>query len=141
MNIYFENNFITARKEAREIILETLDGEFDGYLCDFHNEVFNGGYDWYMITREEAIEAIEKNGSVWDIIDYIIDYEKHHFGNVNTDFSNPIAVYGMLWYIVGEEELYEMFHNCSEYNKWWNEEIDDEKCQFLIDWYKKTIDK
>ena len=67
-------------------------------------------------------------------IKYVIDYEKSVFGEVYTDFSNPAKVANMLWYIVGEEELYSMFEDCSEWDEWWNEEIDETECKVLIAW-------
>lgn len=125
-------NFEEMREEARENIIEVLQ-DYDGYLCDFHNEAFN--MDYYECYTDRAIKKLEEWG-VFDAIEEIKNYEQDNFGTVNTDFSKPCEIINMLWYIIGEEELYTMFEGCEEYDYLWNEEVTEEEVKMLIGWAK-----
>lgn len=126
-------DFMNMRKATREAVVECLENGYDGYLCDLHNEVFNSDYEY--TSNDEAIEALEEDG-VFEAIGAIVEYEKGNFGEVNTDFTNPCNVANMLWYIIGEEELYSMFEDCPEWDEWWNEEIGETECKVLLAWLK-----
>ena len=128
-----KNLFMNMRKTAREAIVECLENGYEGYLCDLHNEIFNTDYEY--IYNHEAIKALEENG-VFEAIDAIVEYEENNFGEVNTNFTNPCEVANMLYYIIGEEELYSMFEDCSEWGEWWNEEIGETECEMLLVWLK-----
>lgn len=125
-------NFESLREEARAHILETLK-DYEGYTCDFHNEAFNT--DYYECYTQNAIDKLEELG-VFDAIQTVKEYEQDNFGVVNTDFSNPCDILNMLWYIVGEEELYSMFEGCEEWDEFWNEEIGETETKVLIAWLK-----
>lgn len=43
-------NFESLREEARVYILEALK-DYEGYTCDFHNEVFNTDYYEYYTSK------------------------------------------------------------------------------------------
>ena len=73
---------------------------------------------------------------MFDAIRTVKEYEQDNFGVVNTDFSDPCAVLNMLWYIVGEEELCDMFEGCEEWDEFWNEEIGETETKVLIGWLK-----
>lgn len=45
-------------------------------------------------------------------------------------------ILNMLWYIVGEEELYSMFENCEEWDELWNEQIGEMETKVLVAWLK-----
>ena len=72
-------------------VLENLD--------DLHNEIFNT--DYYIIGRQQAAEWL--SGNVFEIIEFITEYELDNFGEVSTDLSEPEKVVNMYVYIIGEE--------------------------------------
>ena len=125
-------NFESLREEARTHILETLEN-YEGYTFDFHNEAFNS--DYYEYYTYKAIKKLEELG-VFDAIQTVKEYEQDNFGVVNTDFSNPCDILNMLWYIVGEEELCDMFEDCKEWDEFWNEKIGEIETKVLIAWLK-----
>ena len=111
------------REEAREAIIETLKDGYTGYYCDLHNEVFNS--DYYLIGTYRAKEALEEYG-VFDAIEKVQTYEKDNFGEVYTDLSDPEKLINMLYYIIGEEVLYEMMEDIKEWDENWNNIADEE---------------
>ena len=68
-------------------------------LDDLHHEIFNT--DFYIIGRYKASQWL--GDQVFNIINFIKEYENDNFGSVNTDFSEPEAVVNMYVYIIGEE--------------------------------------
>ena len=68
-------------------------------LWDLHHNIFNT--DFYIIGRYKAKQWLEDQ--VFEIINFIKEYEQDNFGKVNTDFSEPEAVVNMYTYIIGEE--------------------------------------
>lgn len=111
------------REEARAAIIETLKDGFDGYYCDLHHEVFNTNY--YIIGTYEAKEALEEYG-VFDAIAKVQGYEKDQFGEIYTDLSDPEKLINMLYYIIGEEVLFEMMDGVDEFHDNWNNIATDE---------------
>ena len=106
------------RKEAREAIIEVLQDGYSGYYCDLHNEVFNT--DYYIIGTYEAKEAL-KEYDVFEAIEKVQTYEEDY-----TDLSNPEKLVNMLYYIIGEEVLYEMMDGVEAFNENWNNVADEE---------------
>ena len=107
MEKYFTKN------EALEDIQNTLES-YNGCYCDLHDQVFNT--DYYIIGTYEAEKALEQYGA-FEAIRKIQEYENGNFGEVFTDLSNPEKVANMLYYIIGEEaiqELYEYSETFSE---------------------------
>ena len=111
------------RQEAREQIIECLKDGYSGYYCDLHHEVFNT--DYYIIGTYEAKKALEEYG-VWDAIDKVREYETDNFGEVYTDPSNPEKLVNMLYYIIGEEVLWEMLDNSETWSENWDNQADEE---------------
>ena len=111
------------REEAREAIIETLEEGYDGYYCDLHNEVFNTNY--YIVGTEQAKEALREY-DVFEAIEKIQAYEKDNFGDVYTDLSDPEKLINMLYYIIGEEVLYEMMDGVKVWDENWNNQADEE---------------
>ena len=111
------------RKEAREAIIEALRDGYDGYYCDLHHEVFNT--DYYIIGTHEAKEAL-KEYDVWEAIEKVQTYEEENFGEVYTDLSDPEKLVNMLYYIIGEEVLYEMMNGIEAWDENWNNIATDE---------------
>lgn len=77
---------------------------------ELHHEAFNT--DYYIIGTYKAEQWLE--GHVFEVIDIIKDYEMFHFGEVNTDLSEPERVVNMYTYIVGEEIVAEWLNNNPE---------------------------
>lgn len=123
-------DFAEMRKEAREAIIEMLECDFYGYYCDLHNEVFNT--DYYIIGTYKAKQQLENIG-VFDVIDKVQEYEKDNFGEIITDLSNPENLINMLYYIIGEEELYSMVENISEFQDNWNNVADEETNKIILE--------
>ncbi len=111
------------RKEAKEAIIEALQDGYSGYYCDLHNEIFNT--DYYIIGTYEAKKALEEYG-VFDALEKIQEYEKDTFGEINTDLSDPEKVVNMLYYIIGEEELFKLVEDVEVLNANWNNVADEE---------------
>jgi len=111
------------REEAREAIIETLEAGYTGYYCDLHNEVFNS--DYYIIGTYQAKKALNEY-DVFDAIEKVQTYEKDNFGEVYTDLSNPEKLINMLYYIIGEEVLYEMMDGIEAWEDNWNNVATDE---------------
>lgn len=111
------NKELKMREEAREAIIETLKDGYDGYYCDLHHEVFNT--DYYTIGTYEAKKALEEYGA-WDAIEKVQEYEKDTFGAIYTDLSDPEKLINMLFYIIGEEVLFEMMDGIEAWDKNWS---------------------
>jgi len=92
------------KDEIKQHILDTIEDYETRDVYELHNEMFN--MDYYIIGRYEAKKWL--GDQVFNVIDYIKEYENNHFGEVNTDFSEPEHVVNMYTYIVGEEMLWEM---------------------------------
>jgi len=111
------------REEARAAIIECLKNGYTGYYCDLHHKVFNTSY--YIIGTYEAKKALEEYG-VWNAIEKVQEYEKDNFGEVYTDLSNPEKLINMLYYIIGEEVLFEMMDGIEAWEGNWNNQADEE---------------
>jgi hypothetical protein len=111
------------REQAREDIVEALQDGYSGYYCELHNEVFNS--DYYIIGTYQAKEALEEY-DVFDAIEKVQTYEKDNFGEAYTDLSDPEKLVNMLYYIIGEEVLFEMMDGIEEWEDNWNNQADEE---------------
>lgn len=111
------------REEARERIISCLKNGYTGYYSELHHEVFNTSY--YIVGTWKAKEALMEY-DVWEAIEKVQAYEKDIFGEVYTDLSDPEKVINMLFYIIGEEVLYEMMNNSKTLNDNWDYQADEE---------------
>lgn len=111
------------REEARERIINCLKNNYTGYYCDLHHEVFNTSY--YIVGTHRAKEALF-DYDVWEAIEKVQTYEKDNFGEVYTDLSDPEKLINMLFYIIGEEVLWEMLDNSETWSENWNNRADGE---------------
>ena len=111
------------REQAREEIIEALENGYTGYYCDLHNEVFNT--DYYIIGTYEAKKALEEYG-VFDAIEKMQTYKKDNYGEIYTDLSDPEKLINMLYYIIGEEVLFEMMDGIEAWEENWNNKADEE---------------
>ena len=110
------------REEARAAIIEALEDGYTGYYCELHNEVFNTNY--YIIGTYQAKEAL-KEYDVFDAIEKVQTYEKDNFGEVYTDLSDPEKLINMLFYIIGEEVLYELMDGIEAWEDNWDNQADE----------------
>ena len=123
-------------EDAKAAIIEALtDGEYSGYYCDSHNCLFNEDYHYcYTSEAEDDLNAI----GVFDVIGVIVKYEKEVFDEINTDFNSPCSVANMLYYIVGDEVLYDLFDGCELWDKVWNDKATEETNEALVQWLKEN---
>ena len=117
------------KQEAREAIIECLQDGYSGYYYDLHDEVFNT--DYYIIGTHEAKEAL-KEYDVFEAIEKVQDYEKSNFCEVYTDLSDPEKLINMLYYIIGEEVLYEMMEGIEELDNNWDDEATEETNEIIL---------
>ena len=122
--------------DAKAAIIEALtDGEYSGYYCDLHNCLFNEDYHYcYTSEAEDDLNAI----GVFNAISVIVKYETEEFGVVNTDFTSPCNVANMLYYIVGEEVLYDLFDECELWDEVRDDEATEETNKALVQWLKEN---
>jgi hypothetical protein len=111
------------REEAREAIIEALQEGYSGYYSDLHNEVFNT--DYYIIGTYQAKKVLEEFG-VFEALEKVQTYEKDNFGEVITDLSDPEKLVNALYYIIGEEVLFEMMDGIEAWEENWNNLADEE---------------
>ena len=111
------------REEARADIIEALRDGYTGYYCDLHNEVFNT--DYYIIGSYKAKQALAEY-DVWNAIEKVQTYEKDNFSEIYTDMSDPEKLINMLYYIIGEEVLYEMMDGIEAWDDNWNNQADED---------------
>jgi hypothetical protein len=111
------------REEAREAIIEALREGYSGYYSDLHNEVFNT--DYYIIGTYQAKKVLEEFG-VFEALEKVQTYEKDNFGEVITDLSDPEKLVNALYYIIGEEVLFEMMDGIEAWEENWNNLADEE---------------
>lgn len=108
---------LEMREEAREAIIETLKNGYCGYYCDLHDELFNT--DYYIIGTHKAKQALSEY-DVWEAIEKVQTYEQDNFDKVYTDLANPEKVANMLWYIIGEEILFELMKKSQTLSDNWD---------------------
>jgi len=122
------------REEARAAIIEALQDGYTGYYSDLHHEVFNT--DYYIIGTHAAKEALNEYG-VFEALEKIQTYEKDNFGEIYTDLSNPEKLVNMLYYIIGEEVLYEMMDGIEAWEENWNNIATDETNAAILEAIKE----
>ena len=111
------------KEEARERIIECLKNGYNGYYSELHHEVFNTSY--YIIGTWEAKKALDEY-EVWEAIEKVKTYEEDNFGEIYTDLSDPVKVVNMLFYIIGEEVIWEMLNQSKTWDENWNNLADEE---------------
>ena len=124
------------KQEAIEAIVETIENGYSGYYCDLHNEVFNT--DYYIVGTYLAKEILREY-DVFEAIELVQTYEKDQFGEVFTDLSDPEKLINMVYYIIGDEVIGDMF-DINEFNDKWNDQADAETNQIIIEKMKEMFD-
>ena len=110
--------------DAVNAIIDCLECGYDGYYCDLHNEVFNK--DYYVTGTAEAKNILGEGENIFNAIGRIYTYERDTFGEVFTDLSDPIKIVNMLFYIIGEEIMYNNGEFSKILDEHWNEYADEE---------------
>lgn len=124
------------KQEAIEAIIEALENGYSGYYCDLHNEVFNT--DYYIIGTYLAKESLREY-DVFEAIELVQTYEKEQFGEIYTDLSDPEKLINMVYYIIGDEIIGEMY-GIKAFEDNWNNVADDETNRIIIDAMKEMFD-
>lgn len=125
------------KAEAIDAIIETLENGYDGYYCDLHNEVFNT--DYYVIGTYLAKEILREY-DVFEAIELVQNYEKDNFGEIYTDLSNPEKLINMVYYIIGDDIIAEMFSISKDFDEKWNDRADEETNKIIIEAMKEIFD-
>ena len=121
------------KEDVKDYIIDQLESDvgLDQHISDLHHYLLNE--DYFIIGYYQAEQWLKKdNGSVFEAIETIKDYEQSNFGQVSTDLSSSENVANMLAYILGEEILY----NNDTYNlftRFHNEYLTEDKKNLLID--------
>lgn len=123
------------KEEAIEAIIEALEDGYSGYYCDLHNEVFNT--DYYIIGTYEAKEALREY-DVFEAIELVQEYEKEQFGGVYTDLSNPEKLINMVYYIIGDAIIGDMYE-IEAFNDNWNNVADEETNAIILEAMKEMF--
>ena len=116
--------------DAVNAIIDCLECGYDGYYCDLHNEVFNK--DYYVTGTAEAKNILGEGENIFNAIGRIYTYERDTFGEVFTDLSNPVKIVNMLFYIIGEEIMYNNGEFSKILDEHWDEYADEETNMELI---------
>lgn len=121
-----------TKLEILDDIRNTVENGFYGDISELHHETFNSGY--YMVGGYQAEQAlINSEYGVFRAIEKIQEYEKNNFGEINTDLSSAEKVANMLYYILGEEVLYNL-----EFS-FYNTEVTDENKSELLEELENLI--
>ena len=132
----YNNKHQEMKQEAIEAIIDTLESGYDGYYCDLHNEVFNT--DYYIIGTYEAREALTEY-DVFEAIDLVQTYEKDQFGETYTDVSDPEKLINMVYYVIGDNIIGDMYE-IKEFEDRWNERADEETNAIIVKKMKEMYD-
>ena len=123
---------LTQKQDVKDYIIDQLQSDvgLDQHISDLHHYLLN--QDYFIIGYWNAEQWLKKdNGSIFEAIETIRDYEQTNFGQVSTDLSSSENVANMLAYILGEEILF----NNDTYNlftRFHNEYLDEDKRDLLI---------
>jgi hypothetical protein len=128
MKTMYNKKYAEMKEQAVAEIIERLEDGYNGYYCDLHNEVFNT--DYYIIGTYQAKEVLREY-DVFEAIDLVQTYEKEQFGEIYTDLSDPEKLLNMVYYIIGDEVIGEMY-DIPEFNDNWNNVADDETNAIIV---------
>ena len=122
----------TQKQDVKDYIIQQLNDDvgLDQHISDLHHYLLNE--DYFIIGYYQAEQWLKKdNGSVFEAIETIREYEQTNLGQVSTDLSSSENVANMLAYILGEQILF----NNDTYNlftRFHNEYLDKDKRDLLI---------
>ena len=113
-----------VKVDAINAIIDCLECGYDGYYCDLFNEVFN--MDYYVTGTADAKNILGEGENIFNAIGRIYTYERDTFGEVLTDLSDPVKIVNMLFYIIGEEIMYNNGEFSKILDEHWDEYADEE---------------
>ena len=122
----------TQKQDIKDYIIQQLNDDvgLDQHISELHHYLLNE--DYFIIGYYQAEQWLKKdNGSVFEAIETIREYEQTNYGQVSTDLSSSENVANMLAYILGEQILF----NNDTYNlftRFHNEYLDKDKRDLLI---------
>ena len=122
----------TQKQDVKEYIIDQLESDvgLDQHISDLHHFLLNE--DYFIIGYYQAEQWLKKdNGSIFEAIETIREYEQSNFGQVTTDLSSSENVANMLAYILGEEILYNN-DTYKLFTRFHNEYLDEDKRDLLI---------
>ncbi|MCH2562984.1 MAG: hypothetical protein MK084_08845 [Prochlorococcus sp. ALOHA_A2.0_50] len=123
---------LTQKQDVKNYIIQQLNDDvgLDQHISDLHHFLLNE--DYFIIGYWKAEQWLKKDdGSIFEAIETIKEYEESNFGQVSTDLSSSESVANMLAYILGEEILF----NNDTYNlfsRFHNEYLNEDKRDLLI---------
>ena len=126
------------KEDVKEYIIDQLESDvgLDQNINELHHYLLN--QDYFIIGYYKAEQWLKKDdGSIFEAIEKIREYEDSLFGRVTTDLSSSENVANMLAYILGEEILY----NNDTYNlftRFHNEYLSEDKRDLLISSLKES---
>ena len=129
---------LTQKQDVKNYIIQQLNDNvgLEQHISDLHHFLLNE--DYFIIGYWKAEQWLKKDdGSIFEAIETIKEYEESNFGQVSTDLSNSENVANMLAYILGEEILF----NNDIYNlftRFHNEYLDEDKRDLLISSLKES---
>ena len=82
--------------------------------------------DYYVTGTAEAKNILGEGENIFNAIGRIYTYERDTFGEVFTDLSNPVKIVNMLFYIIGEEIMYNNGEFSKILDEHWGEYADEE---------------
>ena len=83
----------------KEILEYTSIEDIENGDYDLHHEIFNTSY--YIVGAYKATQWL--GDQVFNVIEFIKEYEENCFGEGYTDLANPEKIVNMYTYIIGEE--------------------------------------
>ena len=123
---------LTQKQDVKNYIIQQLNDNvgLEQHISDLHHFLLNE--DYFIIGYWKAEQWLKKDdGSIFEAIETIKEYEESNFGQVSTDLSSSESVANMLAYILGEEILF----NNDTYNlftRFHNEYLSEDKRDLLI---------
>ena len=76
---------------------------------------------------------------MFEAIELVQTYEKEQFGEVYTDLSDPEKLINMVYYIIGDEIICEMYE-IEAFEENWNNVADDETNTIIIKALREMIE-
>ena len=128
----------TQKQDVKDYIIDQLESDvgLDQHITDLHHFLLN--QDYFIIGYYHAEQWLKKdNGSIFEAIETIREYEQSNFGQVSTDLSSSENVANMLAYILGEEILYEN-DTYNLFTRFHNEYLSEDKRDLLISSLKES---
>ena len=123
---------LTQKQDVKNYIIQQLNDDvgLDQHISDLHHFLLNE--DYFIIGYWKAEQWLKKDdGSIFEAIETIKEYEESNFGQVSTDLSNSENVANMLAYILGEEILFN-YDTYNLFSRFHNEYLDEIKRDLLI---------